>query len=123
MEEKLISEKYPKAISIEGTKKIVNQMEKCICKINWSDENKGTGFFCIINYNNKDIPVMMTNYHAIDYNYIKEKKKIEITLNDDTETREISLMKRIIYISEEYDILYFSISYPSKESIFISITS
>ena len=75
MEEELISEKYPKAISKKGAKMIVKQMEECVCKINWSNEDKGTRFFCTINLNNKDIPVLIINYHAIDKIYIKEKEQ------------------------------------------------
>ena len=44
-------------------------MEKCICKIYKNDGSKGTGFFCKINYDNKEIPVMITNYHVINDEY------------------------------------------------------
>ena len=33
VEKELINEKYPEPVTIEGTKKILEQMEKCICKI------------------------------------------------------------------------------------------
>jgi len=38
---------YPVPVSIESTKKILYQMQNCICKINNSN-GKGTGFFCYI---------------------------------------------------------------------------
>ena len=61
VEEEFINEEYPESITIEGTKNILEQMEKCICKIYLKNGKKGTGFFCKINYDNKYIPVMMTN--------------------------------------------------------------
>ena len=104
VEKELINEKYPEVVTIEGTKKILEQMEKCICKIFTKDGNKGTGFFCKINDENKDIPVMMTNYHVINDKYIKENDKIKITINDDKEDKTIQLRNKIIYTNEEYDI-------------------
>ena len=60
-------------------------MEKSVCKIYKEEGEKGIGFFCYIKYNNKDKPVMMTNYHVIDEKYIKENDEINIALNDDKE--------------------------------------
>ena len=104
MEKEMEKEKYPKIISAEGTKKILEQMEKSICKIFKRDGKKGTGFFCNIRYENKDIPVMMTNYRIIDDKYIKENDGIEVTINDDKEKVKILLNNKIIYTNEEYDI-------------------
>jgi hypothetical protein len=100
-------EKYPKPISIEGTKKILYQMENCICKIyNNNDEGKkGTGFFCKILYNNYNIPVMITNNHVINEKYITENNNIDITLNNDKISKTIILNdNRKIYTNKEYDI-------------------
>ena len=87
----LFIEKYPKSISIEGTKKILYQMENCICKIYKNDDEgkKGTGFFCKILYNNYNITVMITNNHVINELYIKENNNIYITLNDDNVSKTI----------------------------------
>ena len=79
----IMIEKYPRPISTKGIKKILNQMENCICKIYRNDGKKGTGFFCKISYNNYNIPVMIINNHIIDEKYIKENNNIYITLNDD----------------------------------------
>ena len=98
-------EKYPKPISIKGTKEILNQMENCICKIYKNDGGKGTGFFCRIIYKNYNIPVLMTNNHVIDELYLKENNNIKLTLNDDNINRIIILDKnRKIYTNKEYDI-------------------
>ena len=69
------------------------------------DGSKNTGFFCIISYNNIIIPVMVTNNHVIDENYIKENKEIQITLYDDKEKKIIKLNdNRKIYTNKQYDI-------------------
>ena len=95
---------YPRPVSIEGTKTILNQMQDNICKIYREDGLKGTGFFCNISYNNKNIPVMMTNNHVLNQKYIEENKELQITLNDDNEDRIIKLNdNRKIYTNEEYD--------------------
>ena len=69
---------YPIPITIESTKKILNQMQNCICKINNSN-GKGTGFFCYIsspnNQKEKKIPFLITNNHVINK---KQLKKIKV---------------------------------------------
>ena len=107
IEQEMYIEKYPKPISIEDMKIILNQMENNVCKIYRDDEigEKGTGFFCIIKYNKIKIPVMMTNNHIIDEKYLKEKKTITISLKDYSEIKSIHLNNdRIIYTNKEYDI-------------------
>ena len=80
---------YPLPVTIENTEKILKQLKECVCKIKTQNGN-GTGFFCNIPYNNgKEIPVLMTNYHVIDNNFIKENKNITVTLNDDIEYKKL----------------------------------
>ena len=72
-------------VNISGTKKIINQMINCICKIKIKGENEtgilskdsyGTGFFCTIPLNeNKNINCLLTNYHILDEKYFEDKKK------------------------------------------------
>ena len=94
-------DKYPKLVTIDGTKKILNQMENCICKIR-NKNGKGTGFFCLIPYQNKKLEVMITNNHIIDKKILEDNKSIEITLNDN-KTKSIKLENKKIYTSEKYD--------------------
>ena len=49
---------------------------KCFCKI--IGNLYGTGFFCKITYEDKLIPVLITNYHVIDDNYIQENDELKI---------------------------------------------
>ena len=53
-------------VNITSTKKILNQMMDCICRI-----NNGIGFFCKITLYNKIMNVLMTNYNIINENYWK----------------------------------------------------
>ena len=72
-------------VNISGTKKILNQMKKCICKIKIKDDNQegiisknayGTGFFCTIPLNkNTNINCLMTNYHVLNEKYCEKIKK------------------------------------------------
>ena len=98
--EKLL-ETNPVPVSIETKKKILFQMQNCICKINNSN-GKGTGFFCYItNIKNQNIkyPVLITNNHVINEQIIEESKSIKLSLNDDdTKTIDINLKNRKIYI-------------------------
>ena len=104
VKKEIMLNKYPKPISIEGTKTILKQMQNNICKIYKNDGGKGTGFFCNISYNNIIIPVMITNNYVIDQKYINENDKIKITINDDKEEKVIILNNnRKIYTNEEYD--------------------
>ena len=75
IQEKLI-EKQPIPVSIEGTKKILFQMENCICKIYLEDGQKGTGFFCKILFNNDLLPVLITNNHVLNEKDIENNKII-----------------------------------------------
>ena len=103
VEEEIYCQKSAKIVLKEGLMKIEEQMEKSVCKIYKKDGSKGTGFFCIIKYNNKDIPVMLTNYHIIDNKFIEKNDEIEITINDDKENAKILLRSKIIYTSKKYD--------------------
>ena len=93
----------PKPGSIEQTSRILYQMKKCICKIYLKNEY-GTGFFCLIPYNNKLYPVLVTNYHIISDKYIKENNSIKISLNDEEETKSLSLSSdRLLLLNKDTD--------------------
>ena len=101
LKEKLI-ESSPRSISIEGTEKILSQMKNSICKIY---KCNGTGFFCKIPFKNDYLKALITNYHVIDKDYIKNNDIIKISLNDDKERRDIKgLDKRKKFFDENYDI-------------------
>ena len=93
-------------------------MENNICKILKENGHKATGFFVKIACDNGVIPVMMTNYHVLDEQYVQKHKKIKISINDDKTiltikingNRKISYYKKydttIIEIKPEEDKIY-----------------
>ena len=85
---KLIKEQ-PIPVSLEGTKKILFQMENCICKIYLKNGEIGTGFFCKIPFNNNLLPVLITNNHVLNENDIDNNKKIKLMINNKVKTIEI----------------------------------
>ena len=96
--------------SIPGSKEIkpldetkFKEKSNYICKI--SGSKIGTGFFTKIKYKNKDIPVLITNYHIIDDEYLKNNNKLKFYINDKSKIININ-RNSIIYLSkvEEYDI-------------------
>ena len=91
-------------VTIKQKETISMQLQKSICKI--KGKLIGTGFFCYINYENKNIPCLMTNYHILDDKYIKDNNKIEIIINDNKINIIINI-EDIIYKSkkDEYDLI------------------
>ena len=94
------------SLAIKQKETISMQLQKSICKI--KGKLPGTGFFCYINYENKNIPCLMTNYHVLDYKFIKDNNKIEIIINDNKIKEDIIInIEDIIYKSkkDEYDLI------------------
>ena len=97
---------YPSIISYECTKKILEQMEKNICKVKIGEE-QGTGFFCKIPFPdmNNILPVFITNNHLINKDLLyKNEEKIKIDVMEESENKIINLDNRKKYTNEEYDI-------------------
>ena len=97
---------YPNPINYKCTKKILDQMEKNICKIKIED-NQGTGFFCKIPFPdlNNMLTVFITNNHIINQKYLdKEDAKIQLDIKEKSNKININLNNRIKYTNEEYDI-------------------
>ena len=104
----------PKPVTMESTEEILNQMKNCIFKIINKSE-KGTGFFCQVSYEEKKIPILMTNFHVISDEFIQQNNKIRITLNNDKEIKIINLdNKRKIYTNKDLDITIIEIKDDDK---------
>lgn len=96
---------YPNLVLYEDVLKILEQMQKSVCKIYIKGGGYGTGFFCNIEINNKKIPTLITNNSIINEDYIKNNKIIVITLNNDKKEGTILLNENnCIYTSEKYGI-------------------
>ena len=76
----------------------------CICKI---DGNKaGTGFFCKIKRGEELIPVLITNYHVIDDNYMKQNKYLKFYINDKSHIIDLNSENKIYSsTNNEYDMM------------------
>ena len=97
---------YPNIISYESSKKIIEQMEKNICKIKIGNE-QGTGFFCKIPFPdmNNMLSVLITNNHVINEKILNIKDyNIEIDIKIENNIKKLNLNNRIKYTNKEYDI-------------------
>ena len=99
---------FPSIVTLNKTKKIIEQMENCICKIYTKEGKEGTGFFCYlvdpINKDNK-IPVLMTNNHIIGEDYFNENATIKLNINNGKFSKDIKLdSKRKKYTNKNYDV-------------------
>ena len=65
---------YPNIISYESTKKIIEQMERTLCKIN-IQQIQGSGFLCKIPFPDRNnlLPVLITNNHIINKDILYQK--------------------------------------------------
>ena len=104
-EGKIIGAKGP--VPIKQTE--LKNKEDCICKI--GGNKIGTGFFSKIKYKDKYIKVLITNYHIINDEYLKDKNKLKVYVNE--EYKIISINENsIIYLSDnkKYDIIIIRIN-------------
>ena len=79
----------PIPVSIEGTKEILSQMEKCTCIIYPENDKKGTGFFCKIPFFNNNLTVLITNNHVLNEKDIENNKIIKLIVNNEVKIIEI----------------------------------
>ena len=94
------------ALNLAKSEKIIQQMKTSICKV--YGQNTGTGFFCKINYQNEEIPVLMTNYHVLSDEYLENNNFVKISLNDEQIFEVLNIEeKNKIFSSktEKYDIM------------------
>lgn len=107
--------KITKPANIKQTSKILEQMKNCICKIHITGKENGTGFFTNFSYNNKNYCVLISNYHIIDEDYLKNNNSIKLSFNDDQEFKTILLNNdRIKYYSKQFDITMIEIKESDK---------
>ena len=64
----------------------------------------GTGFFSKIDYKGKTIPVLITNYHVIDDDFINKNKKLTFYINGNSHTIDIN-KGSVVYSDKKYDIM------------------
>ena len=102
MENKLKNSIEP--VNIEGTKKILDQLMKYICKMKVNG-GFGTGFFCKIPIQKEALKVFITNYNILNEKYLEENKKLNLSLNDEKDTFQLDLgIKRVTYFNKNFNI-------------------
>ena len=110
------TEHYPIPVTMEGTKQILYQMKNCICKIYSNNDQMGTGFFCKIPfYNNKSLPVLITNNHILNEEDIKDNNTIKLCIYNEIKKIEID-NERKKYTNKILDITIIEIR-PNKDGI------
>ena len=108
-------EKYmvslPDPVSLEGTQKIIDQMNNSVCLI-YNEKRKGTGFFVKIPYKSNLLPVLITSNQVINKDDILKMKTISIYINNDKKIKTLKLDRnRKIYTNETFDITIIEIIY------------
>ena len=98
------------SVDIDNIKIIEKQMKHCICRIKNGDKIYN-GFFCNIEQNKENkIRSLFTSYDIINDNDIKEKKNLELFLNNNKEYKLIKLdNNRKIYSDKNQGIRIFII--------------
>ena len=106
-------------ISRQTNRIIDNQLEKYLCKVYDSKENKGSGFLCKIPFPDEFhlLPVLITNNHVLNEDELRQNKKIKISFDDDKIIKIINIFpERKIYTSINYDTTIIEII-PEKDDI------
>ena len=95
---------YPKQITYKCNKKIIEQSEKCVCKIKFGDD-QGTGFPTKIPIpkTDKEIPVLILCNHT-HRGQMKDDTKFKLSIESESELIEIKLKGRKFYTNENYDV-------------------
>ena len=126
--EEIKKEKFLKGstnpIFLEGAETIINQMRKCVCKINLSNGQQNTGFFCKIPYPDQMhlLPLLITCDFIIGKELFKEGTIIHLSLNDDKEFKEIIFSpSRKTYVSEKYNVSFLEIDPDDKINNFLEL--
>ena len=101
-------------VSLEGTKKILFQMENCICKIYSNNGLTGTGFFCKIKFQNNLLPVLITNNHVLNEKDIENNKIIKLTINNKVKKIKIDNTRKK-YTNSKLDITFIEIKLNKDE--------
>ena len=121
IKKEVLIQDQPIPVPIEGIKKILFQLEYCICQIYNKKGGKGTGFFTKILFKNKLLPVLITNNHVLEEKDIKDNEIIELTMYNKKENRNKDILikidnSRIRYTNSEIDITIIEIK-PEEDKI------
>ena len=94
-------ESYPEPVTKQSTKKILEQMDNSIYKINTKNGKYDIGIFCKIKIRNVNIPVFITSFKIFKEKNILENNKIKVSIGNKIEIITLGDKK---YFNEELDI-------------------
>ena len=77
--------------------------ENRICRINGN--MKGTGFFCKIESIGELIPVLITNYHVVNDDFMNQNQKLTFYIKNDLHSIDIKYNKIYSSIRDKYDMM------------------
>ena len=106
MEERIdegLPEGAEKAIPLEKADYKYKSKENCICSINGN--LLGTGFFCKIKFEGKLTPVLITNYHVVNDDFMNQNQKLTFYIKNDLHSIDIKYNKIYSSIRDEYDMM------------------
>ena len=104
---------YPISISKQKTTTILDQISNSLYKIyNEKEGEFHIGFFSHIKYENKNFPVLITNFQSI---YLSQNKNIKVIINNEFKFIELGEIK---YFNKDYDISIIEIKENKKDKIY-----
>ena len=93
-----------KAIPLDKADYKYKSKENCICLINGN--LKGTGFFCKIEFEGKLTPVLITNYHVVNDDFMNQNTKLTFYIKNDLHSINIDKDSKIYSsIKDKYDMM------------------
>ena len=92
-----------KAIPLDKADYKYKSKENCICRINGN--MKGTGFFCKVKVGGELTPVLITNYHVVDDDFMNQNTKLTFYIKNDLHSIDIKYNKIYSSIRDKYDMM------------------
>ena len=96
-----------KAIPLDKADYKYKSKENCICRINGN--TKGTGFFCKIEFEGKLTPVLITNYHVVNDDFMNQNQKLTFYIKNDLHSIDIKYRMFYSSIRNKYDMMIISL--------------
>ena len=101
-------------VTFDNIQRISNQMENSIIIIK-NEISKATGFFCKVSYENKIIPVLISNNDIINESIIKNDKVIKGITKDGIEKIIQIPENKLVITNEQYGIIMIEINPEESE--------
>ena len=98
-----LPQRTEEAIPLDKADYKYKSKENCICRIN--GKMKGTGFFCKVNVEGKLTPVLITNYHVVNDDFMNQNTKLTFYIKNDLHSIDIKYNKIYSSIRDKYDMM------------------